>query len=240
MRHLLQRKDGAAFKGEVGHALDLDVKDLTTEGEFEGYASTFGNVDQGSDIVVSGAFAESLRKRPAPKVKMLLYHDTRRPCGVWSEMVEDSKGLKVRGRLLLSTDDGKNAYELMRAGALDAMSIGYRVLTEEYDRQTGVRKLLAVDLMEVSVVTFPMNERATISTVKTGVSLTNQDLRELEAVLRDGGLSRTDAVKAISGFKTWLQRDAAAPGEGPRDEVSPGDLAAVRAAFEGLAARIRA
>lgn len=234
---LRERKDATEFKGEFGGALDFDLKELTTEGEFEGYASTFGNVDQGRDIVEMGAFTKSLSRRPAKKVKMLLYHDTRRPCGVWDSIVEDGKGLKVKGRVLLSTRDGKDAYELMRAGALDAMSIGYRTLTDEYDRTANVRRLKELDLFEVSIVSFPMNERATIGAVKQ--TLSPQQLRELEAALRDGGLSRTDAVKAISGFKTWLQRDAGGQG-GPRDEGIPADMTAVHAAFSDLAERIRA
>lgn len=234
---LRERKDATEFKGELGGALDFDMKALNAEGEFECYLSTFGNIDRGNDIVMPGAFTKSLQKRPAAKVKMLLYHDTRRPCGVWSEMEEDSKGLKAKGRLLLSTKDGRETYELMRAGALDATSIGYRTIQEQYDRTSGTRKLLEVDLYEGSIVTFPMNERATIGAVKQ--TLSPQQLRELEAALRDGGLSRTDAVKAISGFKTWLQRDAGGQG-GPRDEGIPADMTAVHAVFSDLAARIRA
>jgi HK97 family phage prohead protease len=235
-------KDGSAFKGEYGGPtpLDFELKELSAEGEFEGYAATFGNVDKGSDIVMPGAFTESLRRRPAGKVKMLLQHDTRRLCGVWTSMVEDGKGLKVQGRLLLSIQDGKETYELMRVGALDAMSIGYRTLKDEYDRVNGTRKLITLDLPEVSVVTFPMNDKATISAVKAGREFTTQDWRDMEAALRDEGLSRNDAVKAVSGFKTWLRRDAGASQEGPRDEVSPADAAAIASVFQGLAERIRA
>lgn len=239
MLKLLERKE-AAVSRETGLELDIDTKALTDQGEFEGYASIFGNVDRGGDIVVSGAFAESLRARPAGKVKMLLHHDSRRICGVWTEIAEDSRGLRVKGRLLLTTQDGKETYELMRAGALDAMSIGYRTLLDEIDRTTNVRKLLKVDLREVSIVTFPMNDRCTVGSVKSGLDLTTKDWREIEAALRDEGLSRADAVKAVSGFKGWLQREAGVPDQGPRDEASPAQLAAISAVFEGFAERIRA
>jgi len=238
MTKLLERKDGA-FKGETGYALDLDLKALTDQGEFEGYASTFGNTDKGGDVVISGAFAESLNKRPAAKVKMLLHHDTRRICGTWSEMAEDGRGLRVKGKLLLTTQDGKETYELMRAGALDAMSIGYRTLDDETDRVSGVRTLKKLDLMEVSIVTFPMNERATIGAVKRAGDFSTQDWRDIEATLRDEGLSRADAVKAVSGLKNWLQRDAGEPESGSRDETPPADTAALlalrrlQAAFRG-------
>jgi len=225
---------------EHGDALELDVKGLSDQGEFEGYASTFGNVDRGNDIVVSGCFQESLNKRPAAKVKMLLHHDPRRICGVWTEMVEDSRGLRVKGKLLLTTQDGRETYELMRAGALDSMSIGYRPTLDEIDRTTGVRRILKADLREVSIVTFPMNERCTVGAVKTMLNLSSDDLRDLEAALRDEGLSRTDAVTAVSGFKAWLQRDAGVSDRDQRDAVTPAQVAAAHAVFEEFAKRLRA
>lgn len=235
---MLELKD-SAFSGETGHAFDLDIKALNEQGEFEGYASTFGNVDRVGDICVAGCFAESLQKRPASKVKMLLHHDTRRICGTWVSLEEDSRGLKAKGKLLLTTQDGKETYELMRAGALDALSIGYRTLVDEIDRTTGVRKIVKADLMEVSVVTFPANERATIGAVKSALNFTAQDWREIEAALRDEGLSRADAVKAVSGLKSWLQRDAGGSEHAPRDEAQPADTATLlalrklQAAFRG-------
>jgi HK97 family phage prohead protease len=236
---VIEHKDAGAFNGETGHALDLDVKALNDQGEFEGYGATFGNIDQGGDICVSGCFTESLNKRPASKVKMLLHHDTRRICGTWMEIGEDPRGLKVKGKLLLTTQDGRETYELLRAGALDGMSIGYRCLNDEIDRTTGVRKILKADLMEVSIVTFPMNERAQVATVKSAKEFNTQDWRDIEAALRDEGLSRADAVKAVSGFKNWLQRDAGEPTQRPRDEAPAADLSTLLA-LRRLAAAIRA
>ncbi len=231
MLRTMQRKDAGAFNGETGLELDLDVKALTEQGEFEGYASTFGNVDRGADIVCAGAFGESLRKRPAGKIKMLLHHDTRRICGTWTEMVEDAKGLKVKGKLLLTTTDGKETYEFMRAGALDAMSIGYRVLTEEYDRTNGVRKILAADLMEVSIVTFPMNERATIGAVKDGTPLPT--IRELERTLmREAGLSAIHAKALLGGGYKSLETAARDAGAGD-EQAAIAALQRLEAAFRG-------
>lgn len=233
------RKDGA-FRGDHGHPLDLDLKGLTDQGEFEGYASTFGNMDQAGEICVAGCFAESLARRPASKVKMLLHHDTRRICGVWKEMAEDGRGLRVKGQLLLTTQDGRETYELMRAGALDAMSIGFRTLKDEIDRGSGVRKLITLDLFEVSIVTFPMNTRAGISTVKAEEvpQFTVEQWRGMEAALRDEGLSRADAVKAVSGFKKYLLRDAEGPNDGARDEQPTADTETVLA-LRRLAAAFR-
>lgn len=224
-----ETKDAGAFNGEFGTPLPMDAKSIGDQGEFEGYLSVAGSVDQGGDIVMPGAFAESLQKRPAAKVRLLAHHDSRRPIGVWTSLAEDGRGLYAKGRLLLTTTDGRETYELMKAGALEGLSIGYRVLADEIDRTNGVRKILKADLIEGSVVTFPMHLDATVSTVKSARSFTTQDWRDMEAALRDEGLSRADAVKAVSGFKNWLQRDAGGPDGGPRDEASTGDLAALLA-----------
>lgn len=209
----------------VAAPVELSTKELTQDGEFEGYASTFGNVDRGGDVMMPGAFLESLGRRPAGKVKMLRDHDTRKIIGVWTEAREDGQGLYMKGRLILETQGGREAYELMKAGALDAMSIGYRTLGEEYERdgdgRRAVRKLTKVDLMEVSLVTFPMNEQATISRVK-GRELPTE--RELEAVLmRDAGLTASQAKALIAGrgYKSILNaRDAGTGDDKSGDAVN--------------------
>lgn len=183
-------------------AVSLETKELSEDGTFSGYASTFGNVDLGGDIIVQGAFAETLTKRPPSKVKMLRDHDMRSMVGVWTEAREDNTGLHVTGRLLLNTERGRETYELMKAGALDSLSVGYRTLGEEYAREEGrsVRRIKSVDLMEVSIVPFPMNERAVINSVKgDGDDRPLPAERELEDVLRDAGLSRTEAKALIAG-----------------------------------------
>ncbi len=195
------------FKGSYGETMSVDTKQLTAEGEFEGYASVYSNVDQGGDIVKPGAFDDSLRTgRPASKVKMLMHHDTRRPVGVWLEMKSDAKGLFVKGQLLLATQEGRDAYELMKVGAIDAMSIGYRTKEDSYDSQSQVRTIVKADLLEVSLVTFPMNEQATVSGVKNGDIKTT---REFEKFLRDEGNFSNKAAKAIAsgGFKASQLRD---------------------------------
>jgi uncharacterized protein len=149
-----------------GSAITLDTKAVSEDGEFEGYASTFGNIDQGRDIVVKGAFANSLKVRPAGKVKLLRQHDWNSPIGVLVEAKEDSRGLFVKGKLVLESALARETHALMKAGALDSMSIGFRVIRDEFDRVKQVRKLLEIDLRECSIVTFAMNESAAISAVK--------------------------------------------------------------------------
>jgi hypothetical protein len=115
----------------------------------------------------------------------------------------------------------------MMAGTVKGMSIGYRIPQggAEFDRDGRVRRIKSADLVEVSVVTFPMNKRAQVARVKSIGDLTTEDLREIEATLREKGLSRSDAVKAVSGFKQWLQRDVEEPITTPRDEADAASLA---------------
>jgi HK97 family phage prohead protease len=154
------------MSNEQGFSLELDTKAVTAEGEFEGYGSIFNNEDLGRDVMVAGAFTKSLARRPAGKVKMLRQHYTDDPIGIWLDLAEDSKGLKGRGKLILDTVKGRETHALMRAGALDGLSIGYRTLKDRFDRTKGIRYLEEVDLVEISVVTFPANPKAVVSAVK--------------------------------------------------------------------------
>src|SRR5689334_15127847 len=108
---------------------------LKAEGEdrtVEGWASTFGNKDAGSDIILPGAFTESLTQR---KPKMLWQHDTGELIGVWDAATETEKGLYVKGRFA-DTPRGNEAYTLAKMGALDSMSIGYSTIDASYDYET--------------------------------------------------------------------------------------------------------
>lgn len=189
------------------------IKALNEPGEFEGYASIFGEMDQGRDIVLSGAFRNSLIKRPADRIKMLWQHDRDKIIGRWTEIREDNRGLYVKGKLILGIEKGREAHELMMAGALDGMSIGYRTVVDEYDRETETRRLKEVDLREVSLVTFPMLESATIALVK-GDERPSE--REFEGWLRDAGFSHREAKAIIAeGYKSIKsERDAVSDGEG--------------------------
>jgi uncharacterized protein len=151
---------------KAGAVLPIEAKAIGDTGEFEGYASTYG-VDQGRDRVLPGAFAASLSARPAARVKMLRDHDPRQLIGVWIAAAEDSRGLHVKGRVITETQAGREAHALMKAGALDSLSIGYRTIRHRMDRKSGERLLEVVDLREISLTGFPMNEAATVSHVKT-------------------------------------------------------------------------
>jgi len=168
-----------------------------SSGIIEGYASVFDIVDHGGDIVVPGAFKASLdqhaRQRSAPV--MLWYHDAAKPIGRWTDLHEDGKGLYGVGKINLDTSAGRDAYASVKNGDVDGLSIGYRTNRSE-ELRTGGRKLIEVDLQEVSIVTFPMNPASRLTGVKHLAT-------KAEAVefLRDAGLSK-DAAKrfAAGGF----------------------------------------
>lgn len=189
--------------------------DGATAGTVDGYASVFNIMDRGGDIVMPGAFKASLAdwKRKKAMPPMLWQHDSWQPVGVWSEVAEDEKGLRVRGDLVLDVPQAAAARALMLAGAVKGLSIGYRTVDHEIDRQTGVRRIKKAELWEVSLVTFPMLPEAQITGVKSDI-----DPRELERALRaECGLSNAAAVKAVAIFKKHLREGGGQPEHDPRD-----------------------
>lgn len=195
----------------------LEIKSLDEEGVFEGYASTFGNRDLGGDIVEPGAFRKSIKARGSRGVKMFLEHDKSKRIGVWTDIKEDESGLFVKGSLFMEKQIGRETYVDLKHGALDKMSIGYRVSpgNSEYDGRRRARLLKEVDLIEISLVPEAMNESAVVTAVKAAESV--KTIREFEDFLRDvGGFSHAKAKAiAASGFKGHSE---------PRDEDG-GELA---------------
>ncbi|MCX5497655.1 HK97 family phage prohead protease [Kaistia dalseonensis] len=144
-----------------------DLSGVDGEGVFSGYASLFGSADLSGDIVMPGAFARSIRARGVNGIRMLYQHDPAAPIGVWLALVEDRRGLFVRGCIMADVARGREALALMRAGALDGLSIGFKTVKARADRKAGTRQLSEIDLWEVSVVTFPMQPEARIAAVKS-------------------------------------------------------------------------
>ena len=201
--NIVDREDSKSMEPIQHKSVALTLKkEPDQDGVFEGYASVFGVVDQGMDVVERGAFRKSLGSR---KVKMLWQHDMSQPIGVWDDIYEDERGLFVRGRLLKEVEKGREAMALLRAGAIDSMSIGYRTMEAIPEGDGRVRKLMEVDLFEISLVTFPMLPDAKVTNVK---SITTE--RDFERFLRDAGYSRKEAVAlTLHGFKALQrQRDA--------------------------------
>lgn len=156
------------FGGRTRELPPVNHMRLRASGAFEGYASLFGVEDQGRDVVMPGAFRASLGRRAACDIRMLFQHDPAQPIGVWDDIREDTRGLFVRGRLLEEVARAGELLALMRAGALDGLSIGFRTRRATRDARTGQRRLQEIDLWEISIVTFPMLPGARVSAVKSG------------------------------------------------------------------------
>lgn len=225
---------------EIGEAKLADTTADAGEMKFSGYGAVFGNVDSWGDIVAKGAFAESIKsaKSTGKWPAMLVSHNGyNMPVGVWTDMKEDDHGLWVEGKLA-NTERGREVHELLKMQprpAISGLSIGYvakdYTLHERTKSSDARRTLKAVDLHEVSFVTWPANDKARVVNVKSEFNP-----REVEDSLREAGLSRGDSVKAVAVLKSMLQRDAEGPKSGPRDE----EAAAEQRSASELADRIRA
>ncbi|MBM3617643.1 MAG: HK97 family phage prohead protease [Alphaproteobacteria bacterium] len=166
------------------NAQRLELKHIDDKGNFAGYASVFGVVDNQNDMMLEGAFAATLLDGKH-NVKLLWQHNMDEPIGVFTLLREDARGLYVEGRLLLEVQRAKEAHALLKAGAIAGLSIGYVPVRYRIDPLTGVRLLEEVALYEISLVTFPANAEANVHAVK----------QEETSLLRSGELIRlSDAI----------------------------------------------
>lgn len=189
----------------------FEVKAIEDEGRtFEGYGSVFGVLDTYADVVAKGAFQRTLKdaKTKGRSPALLWQHDPSKPVGVYTDMREDETGLYVKGTLA-DTQQGREAYALLKMGALSGLSIGFRTLKSKMDEETGVRTLTEIELWEVSLVTFPANESARVTAVKGSDLVPVVDAviallagalseREAERTLRDAGFSRDQSKHIIA------------------------------------------
>lgn len=176
----------------------FELKAIGADGTVEGYGSVFGVRDNYDDVIAKGAFIQSLKDHKAAGTMpaMLWQHDADKPIGVWTEMVEDEKGLRIKGQLAMETVKGKEAHALLKMGALNGLSIGFMSKEWSYDSDTEVRTLTAIDLWEVSLVTFPANEKARVTNVKSADEMATP--KDAEKALRDAGFSKSDATAFVS------------------------------------------
>lgn len=147
------------------HSVQLDLKAIGPR-EFEGYGSVFGNIDHGGDVVLPGAFSDSLKEHKTSGTMPLMFwmHQPDQVPGVWIDMAEDRKGLYVKGEVL-DTALGRDVRVLLEKNAVRGLSIGYRPLAADY-RSDGVRMLKQVELAEVSIVSMAMNPLARVESMK--------------------------------------------------------------------------
>lgn len=195
-RRQIERKEAA--DGRQVRSYALQIKATGDDGSIDGYGSVFGVRDNYDDVIAAGAFAASLAEHKAAGTMpaMLWQHDSDCPIGIWTEMIEDAKGLRIKGRLALDTVRGKEAYALLKMGALNGLSIGFISKQWAYDRDTEVRTLTEIDLWEVSLVTFPANEKARVTNVKSADEMATP--KDAEKALRDAGFSKSDATAFVS------------------------------------------
>lgn len=187
---------------------EFSLKAINENGQFSGYGSVFGVLDSYNEIVAPGAFSESLadyaRKGRLPA--LLWQHRSAEPVGVYTSMVEDKIGLVVEGQLAMKTQRGAEAYELLKMNAISGLSIGFIPRKESRDNDTGITTLEVIDLWETSLVTFPANDAARVSEVKSLEEIT--DFKTAENYLRESGLSRRDAVAFIARAKSIFQSES--------------------------------
>ena len=131
----------------------------------EGYASRFGVRDLNDDVVVAGAFRDTLLNTGPKGVRMLYQHQVKSPVGGWDELREDAIGLYVRGRILDLNAEARMVGSLVKAGVVDGLSIGFRAVKSRRDSGS-LRVLTAVELWEISIVTFPMLPSARITSIR--------------------------------------------------------------------------
>lgn len=190
-------KDAPSQSSNNG-AIALDVKSISEDGTFEGYGAIFGNIDRGRDKIMPGAFAKSLRSKDAIDVMLLRSHDGNKVIGKWLEIREDKKGLFCKGQIFKDVELGAETLLLMREKVLNGLSIGYmptkRVFVDGDNNGTpDHRELHEVDLWEISVVTFAMNEKAKITDVKSDLTK-----RDIENILRDASVPNQFAKMIVA------------------------------------------
>jgi HK97 family phage prohead protease len=147
------------------------------DGTVEGYASRFGEIDAARDMVMPGAFRATLDARGVRRIPMLFQHDPAEPVGVWLDLREDANGLYARGRLIPEVARGRELLSLIRARAIDGLSIGFRTVQGKIDPRSRIRRLYAVELWEISIVTFPLLAGARVHAVKASTSPTQSRAR---------------------------------------------------------------
>ena len=182
--------------------------ELHSDGTIEGYASLFGAVDQARDMVMPGAFTKTLKERGLRKIPMLVQHDPAEPVGVWLELTEDFRGLFARGKLIPDVRRASELLALLRAGAVDGLSIGYRTQRGVIEPRTRVRKLYQVDLWEISIVTFPLLDGARVAAVKQAPSRLRTEAERAWQAMQQGVIGAADVpapVRRGRAATTWLR-----------------------------------
>lgn len=201
----------------------LEIKSAGKDGTFTGYAAVFGNVDLGDDIILPGAF-KSAKTTNDGKLRIAIGHQLDKLAGK-ATFVQDERGLYVEGKLSLGVSYVQDAYELMKDGVLNGLSVGFNIIRDgvDYEEREGkyIRIIKAAELWEFSLVPFGMNPEALVDSVKA------VSIRDFEAQLRGLGYSQTEAkTLASGGYKSLGHRDG-----GPDSEMLADALKSLHTSF---------
>ncbi len=181
----------------------------TKKGEFEGYASTFGNIDTYRDTVQKGAYKETIKN--GHTIPMFINHDSYQiPVGKFINLKEDDTGLNVTGQIDLNHKDGPSLISALKNQNMDGLSIGYSIIKNGsyFDEDKDVTVLTNINLKEISAVNFPADSEARISVVKSEI-MTIESLKDAELFLRDAGVfSKSTATAFVSRINEMVRRDA--------------------------------
>ena len=185
-----------------------DVKAREDSGYFTGRASVYGVVDHHNDVVMPGAFTKTLAESGG-RIKVLNQHDTYDVIGM--AMLADSADalLVTEGKLELELPSAKEAYVRLKAGLIEGISIGYETLLEKFEK--GVRQLTEIKLWEISIVTFPANQFARVTSVKSGetqddaTAILQQAIREVKRA--ESLFSEEKAGRILSATNLTLVKD---------------------------------
>jgi HK97 family phage prohead protease len=226
--------------------------DSDTRGTFTGYASVFNGNDSDNDTILPGAFKKSIKRHKSRPVKGFINHKQHEiPVIDWVNLSEDSTGLEVSGRIDFNHTDGESLYSAMERGAMDAMSIGFKLDPKDYTRKErddddgddwrymfGNRNIKNMDLMEISVVTFPADDAARVADVKSELP-GFVTLADFERYLRDAcGFSKSAATAFIGRLSTVVRGDPV-PGEVIELHADDEIDAKTSEQFSGIAAGLR-
>lgn len=216
-------------------SLSLDAVQVKFEdggkGIFEGYASVFGGVDTYGDTILPGAYKDTISNRERPI--QLRWNHWGPVIGKWLDIREDDKGLWVKGELTPGHSVAEDAYALLKHGAVNGMSIGYRVKEAVDYPEEGRRELKQIELVEISIVESPADNAARVAGVKSAINEA-ESLKEIESILRDaGGFSRADATALVARIKSLTH------GERDANEKTSDETAAILAQIKTLTARIQ-
>lgn len=189
---------------------ELKFDEKTEEGTFSGYASKFNSVDLAGDTIAPGAWTKAIEKIGVLPI-FFNHASDEVPIGKYTKVEQNARGLKVEGKLLLSIPKAKEVYEAMKAGIVSGLSVGFTCEKGGFEEKADGTGFIFKDiarLHEVSVCTFPCEPKAQVLAIKSEAIESVKSIRDVEQILRDAGLSKSQALALVSKVKGILREEA--------------------------------